>query len=67
MVPTTAVAGHQTSLDSQPNHDHAVFQHPELVPEEIRTFVGKPPVGEPAVANAIEKQNPQVPGMMSPK
>ena len=23
MVPTTAVAGHQTSMDSQLNHDHA--------------------------------------------
>jgi len=67
MVPTPATAGQNTSLDSQPNHDHAVFQHPELVPEEIRTFVGKPPISEPAIATAIDKQNPQVPGMMSPK
>jgi len=67
MVPTPAVAGHQTSLDSQPTHAHAVFQNPELVPEEIRTFVGKPPVSEATLQSAIEKQNPQVPGMMSPK
>ena len=67
MVPTPATAGQNTSLDSQPNHDHAVFQNPELVPEEVRTFVGKPPVDVQVLKDAIQKQNPQVPGMMSPK
>ena len=69
MVPTPTVAGHVTSLDSQPVHEHAVFQDPTLVPEEIRTFVGKPTFQEtqPAASQLFEKQNPQVPGMMSPK
>jgi len=67
MVPTPAVTGHQTSLDSQPVHAHAIFQNPELVPEEVRTFVGKPPVDVQVLKDAIQKQNPQVPGMMSPK
>ena len=67
MVPTTAVAGHATSLDSQINHDHAIFQNPSVVPEEIRTFIGKEPVSDPVVVNLFQKQNPQVPGMMGPK
>jgi len=67
MVPTPAVAGHQTSLDSQPNREHVVFQHPELVPEEVRSFVDKPPFNDAVVAPMFEKQNPQVPGMMNPK
>jgi Pyruvate/2-oxoacid:ferredoxin oxidoreductase delta subunit len=37
MVPTVSVAGDQTSLDSQSNREHPVFEHPELLPEEIRT------------------------------
>lgn len=67
MVPAPSVAGHQTSLDSQPNHEHAVFQRPELVPSEIRTFVDKPSFSDPTAAPLFQKQNPQVPGMMSPK
>lgn len=67
MVPTPTVAGHQTSLDSQPNHEHAVFQNPELVPEAVRTFVGKAPSQDPVHQTLFQKQNPQVPGMMSPK
>lgn len=67
MVPTASVAGHQTSLDSQPNHEHAIFAKPELVPEEVRGFVDKPPFRDPAAAPLFNKQNPQVPGMMSPK
>jgi Pyruvate/2-oxoacid:ferredoxin oxidoreductase delta subunit len=67
MVPSTAVQGHQTSLDSQITHDHALFQDPTPVSEELRTFVGKEPVKDPVVVNAFQKQNPQVPGMMSPK
>lgn len=48
-------------------HDHAIFQEPQVVEEHLRTFVGKPPVTDPVVTNLFEKQNPQVPGMMSPK
>ena len=59
MVPTPTVAGHQTSLDSQPNHEHEVFQRPELVPEEIRSFVDKPPFTDPTAAPLFQKQNPQ--------
>jgi len=67
MVPTPSVAGHQTSLDSQPNHEHAIFSQPGLVPEEIRGFVEKPPFQDPAAAPLFQKQNPAVPGMMGPK
>ncbi|MBI4054867.1 MAG: 4Fe-4S dicluster domain-containing protein [Elusimicrobia bacterium] len=67
MVPTPSVAGHQTSLDSQPNHEHAVFQRPELVPEEIGTFVEKPPFQDPIAVGLFQKQNPQVPNIMGPK
>lgn len=67
MVPTPSVAGHQTSLDSQSNKEHAIFQRPELVPEEIRGFVEKPAFSDPTAAPLFQKQNPQVPGMMSPK
>jgi Pyruvate/2-oxoacid:ferredoxin oxidoreductase delta subunit len=37
MVPTATVFGHQTSLDSQPNSEHAVFRKLELLPEEVKT------------------------------
>lgn len=37
MVPTATLAGHQTSLDSQADRDHAVFAKAELLPEEVRT------------------------------
>ncbi|MBI4060627.1 MAG: 4Fe-4S binding protein [Elusimicrobia bacterium] len=67
MVPTVTVAGDQTSLDSQLNHEHAVFQKPELVPEEIRGFVNRTPKNDPAVLGLFGKQNPVVPGLMSPK
>lgn len=67
MVPTPSVAGHITSLDSQPNHEHVVFSHPELVPEEIRSFVDKPNFIDPTAAPLFDKQNPIVPGPMSPK
>jgi Pyruvate/2-oxoacid:ferredoxin oxidoreductase delta subunit len=62
MVPTPSVQGH-----SQPNHEHAVFTRPELVPEDIRSFTDKPPFADPTAAPLFQKQNPQVPGMMSPK
>ena len=67
MVPTPAVAGQATSLESQTVHTHPVFLNPELVPDYARGFVGKEPVKDPVVVNLFEKQNPQVPGMMSPK
>ena len=37
MVPTTTVFGHASSVDSQPNAEHAVFKRPDLLPEEFRT------------------------------
>ena len=67
MVPTPSVAGHQTSLDSQPNKEHPIFQRPKLVPEEIRTFIDKPAFQDPAAAPLFNKQNPQVPNIMRPK
>ena len=53
MVPTATLAGHQTSLDSQPDREHSVFSKPELLPEDIRTpFVlrGEKPIAPPTVA-----------------
>ncbi|MBI4348580.1 MAG: 4Fe-4S binding protein [Elusimicrobia bacterium] len=67
MVPTTAVAGHVSSLDSQLDHNHAAFENPEVVPDHLRDFANKPPVTDPVVVNLFQKQNPQVPGLMSPK
>jgi hypothetical protein len=67
MVPTPSVAGHTTSLESQIDHNHAIFQNPSVVSEELRTFVGKEPITDPVVVNLFQKQNPQVPGMMGPK
>jgi len=67
MVPTPTVAGDVTSLDSQLNHEHPVFQKPELVPEEIRGFVNKAPKTDPIVVELFGKNNPIVPGPMSPK
>lgn len=67
MVPTESVQGHTTSLDSQLNHQHEVFRRPELVGEHVRTFVGKDPAQQPVHQQLFQKQNPQVPGMMSPK
>jgi len=67
MVPTPSVAADRTSLDSQLTHDHAVFQQPDLVPEELRGFVNNAPKTDPAVLELFGKQNPLVPGLMSPK
>ena len=67
MVPTPTVAMDQTSLDSQLTHDHVVFEKPELVPAELRGFVNKPPKTDPIVLELFSKQNPVVPGIMSPK
>ena len=67
MVPTPSVAGDQTSLDSQLTHDHAVYTRPELVSEELRGFVSKAPKTDPVVLELFGKQNPLVPGLMSPK
>ncbi len=67
MVPTPTVAGDQTSLDSQLTHDHVIFQKPELVPEEIRGFLSKAPKTDPIVLELFAKNNPIVPGPMSPK
>ncbi len=67
MVPSKAVAGHATSLDTQPNHEHAIFQNAELVPAEVRGFVDKPVYVEATAAPLFTQQNKEVPGMMSPK
>ena len=67
MVPTPTVAMAQTSLDSQLNHEHAIYQNPELDPEEVRGFVSKAPKTDPVVLELFGKQNPLVPGLMSPK
>ena len=61
MVPAAAVNGHTTSLDTQFSHAHPVFANPKIVPEEVRTFVGKDPVQDPAVSGLFEKQNPAFP------
>lgn len=55
MVPTATLAGHQTSLDSQADRDHAVYAKVELLPEEVRTpFVlrGEKPTPPPPAAPA---------------
>ncbi|MEK9146257.1 MAG: 4Fe-4S binding protein [Elusimicrobiota bacterium] len=53
MVPTPSVAGHRTSLDSQPSREHAVFYRPEILPEEIRTpFVLRGELPAPSQAAA---------------
>ncbi len=67
MVPTEAVATHRSSLDSQLNHEHVVFEKTDLVPEDVRTFVGKEPMSNPTVKELFQKQNPQVPNVMGPK
>ena len=67
MVPTATVAMDKTSLDSQLNHDHAIYAKPELVPEEIRGFLTKAPKTDPVVLELFGKNNPVVPGPMSPK
>ncbi|MBI4249627.1 MAG: 4Fe-4S dicluster domain-containing protein [Elusimicrobia bacterium] len=61
MVPTAAVAGHTTSLDSQMARAHPVFENPETVPESVRTFIGKGPVTDPVVVNLFQKHNPGLP------
>jgi Pyruvate/2-oxoacid:ferredoxin oxidoreductase delta subunit len=67
MVPSAAVQGQATSLESQTVHTHPVFENPELVPDYARGFVGKEPVKDPVVVNLFQKQNPQVPNLMGPK
>ena len=47
MVPTPTVGGHVSSLDSQINRLHTIFERPEILPDEVRTpFVlrGEKPV-----------------------
>ncbi len=67
MVPTPTVAGHVSSLDSQLDHQHPVFENPSLVPEELRGFAAKEPMKEPVVLELFGKHNPLVPGIMGPK
>lgn len=61
MVPTEAVSGHANSLESQFNHEHAVFRNPELVKPEARTVDGKPPFDNSQVKELFHKQNPSLP------
>ncbi|MBI3554185.1 MAG: hypothetical protein HY077_16935 [Elusimicrobia bacterium] len=67
MVPSASVKGTATSLDTQPNHEHAVFQNPELVPSEVRSFVDKPVFVEPTAAPLFQQWNKEVPNVMGPK
>ena len=67
MVPTPTVAGDLTSLDSQLTHDHAIYLKPELVPVELHGFLTKAPKTDPVVLELFAKNNPIVPGPMSPK
>ena len=57
MVPSAAVKGQVTSLDSQFVHTHPVFAKPELVPAELRAFVDKPPMENPQVQAMFGQQN----------
>ena len=53
MVPTATLAGHQTSLDSQPNREHPVFTKLELLPEEVKTpfvVLGEKPISPTVVS-----------------
>ena len=67
MVPSKAVAGMMTSLDTQPNKEHAIFSQPELVPQEVRGFVDKPAYAEPTAAPLFQQWNKEVPNIMGPK
>ena len=47
MVPTASVWGHVSSIESQPNAAHAIFQRPDLLPAEVKTpavLAGQVPV-----------------------
>jgi Pyruvate/2-oxoacid:ferredoxin oxidoreductase delta subunit len=65
MVPTATLPGHQTSLDSQPNREHAIFEKSDLLPEEVRTpfvLTGEKPVAPPpAAAPAAVPPKPSAP------
>lgn len=37
MVPASSVQGHATSLDSQGDRSHPVFENPDLLPLELRS------------------------------
>lgn len=41
MVPTSRVLGHATSLESQNERSHPVFENPDLVPPEFRSLLRK--------------------------
>jgi len=67
MVPSATVKGHATSLDTQPNHEHEVFNRPEMVPPEVRSFVDKPVYQDPVATPMFTQQNKEVPNIMGPK
>ena len=48
MVKREFTEGHVSSLESQPNHTHSIFENPELVPERVRGFLGKEPAEVPS-------------------
>jgi Pyruvate/2-oxoacid:ferredoxin oxidoreductase delta subunit len=61
MVPTTTLAGHVTSLDSQPDREHAIFSKTELLPEDVRTpfvMTGEKPTPPPPPAAAAPSPAP---------
>ena len=67
MVPSATVKGHATSLDTQPNHEHEVYNRPDMVPVEVRSFVDKPVYQDPVATPMFTQQNKEVPNIMGPK
>jgi len=55
MVPSDSVKDDKSSIDSQLDHEHSVFQNPDLVPSEIRTFIDKPAPDNPANAAVFNR------------
>lgn len=61
MVPTTTVFGHLSSIESQSNAEHPVFQRLDLLPEDVKTpavvagQVPVPPKPMPAPAPVAPK------------
>lgn len=47
MIQREATEGHKTSLDTQTSTDHSVFENPEWIREDYRTFKDNAPVAPP--------------------
>ena len=46
MVPKAQVEGHDTSIESQPNREHPVFENLKVLPEEVRKPLENPAPAE---------------------